>query len=123
MHKSLIGLVLGIILCFGSVQEVKARYEGALTGYDILEFCTMPKKASYPEGVCLGFTNGVEEGYMVGAILHGVTKKSFCKPKGVTRGQLILIVVKYLKDNPERLHYQATQLILEAMTQAFPCQD
>jgi hypothetical protein len=124
MKKSLLGLMLGIVLCFGSVQEVSARYEGALTGSDILDFCTDPSnKVSLSKGMCIGFTNGVEEGYIFGTVLHGVTKKAFCKPKGVSRGQVQLIVVKYLKDNPEQLHDFATLLIVKAMAQAFPCQD
>lgn len=40
---------------------------------------------------------------------HGVMSLSgACIPKGVTNGQGVEIVKKYLNENPEKLHYTAT---------------
>ncbi len=42
-------------------------------------------------------------------------------PGGVTQGQFTDIVKKYLNDNPAQLHRDADVLVLDALTQAFPC--
>ena len=44
-----------------------------------------------------------------------------CYPKGVTTGQLIKVVVKFLQDNPKDLHIMDVALIEEALHKAFPC--
>lgn len=48
-------------------------------------------------------------------------KKRFCPPNEATSSQTARIVVKFLEDNPQRLHEPATDLVLEALHQAFPC--
>jgi hypothetical protein len=44
-----------------------------------------------------------------------------CIPDGVTSGQAVSIVKKYLKENPEELHYTAQSLVAFALIKAFPC--
>jgi hypothetical protein len=45
-----------------------------------------------------------------------------CLPiEGVTAGQAIRIVTKYLNAHPERLHRDAHILVVEALREAFPC--
>ena len=39
----------------------------------------------------------------------------------ITNSQYFGIVTKYLNDNPARLHLPASDLIIEAINQAFPC--
>ena len=46
----------------------------------------------------------------------------FCKPDGVTQGQLTDIVIKYLEANPEKLHLSAGGLVANALYAVFPCE-
>jgi len=48
---------------------------------------------------------------------HGV-----CFPKGVTRGQLVTIVKKWLSSNPDRWNENASGLVEEALQESFPCE-
>lgn len=46
----------------------------------------------------------------------------FCVPANkITGGQVARVIVKYLKDHPERLHENETFLAIQALQAAFPC--
>jgi hypothetical protein len=44
-----------------------------------------------------------------------------CLPKEVTIDQTIMIVTKFLKENPEKLHLSDAYLVHFALQKAFPC--
>ena len=47
--------------------------------------------------------------------------KLICLPVEVTSGQLGRIVLKFLKDRPEKLHHAAHGEVILALWKAFPC--
>jgi hypothetical protein len=52
---------------------------------------------------------------------HPALSSSVCAPDGVTIGQTVRVVVKYLHDHPERLHESRLALTLDSLKAAFPC--
>jgi len=44
-----------------------------------------------------------------------------CSPRGVTSGQAVTAVVKYIDDRPARMHENFRRLALEALQAAWPC--
>jgi hypothetical protein len=46
---------------------------------------------------------------------------SVCSPKGITTGQVMEVVKKYLEDNPAHLHRDADVLALKALQVSWPC--
>ncbi len=46
-----------------------------------------------------------------------------CPPREVITGQLVRVVVKYLKDHPADLHGNGGLLTLTAFREAFPCKE
>ena len=48
-------------------------------------------------------------------------ERDICPPNGYAHGQMVSIVMKFLKANPEKTHELAPLLILPALSQAFPC--
>jgi hypothetical protein len=62
------------------------------------------------------------DGYCRG-IIEGVTSASplVCPTGGVTFGQEVRVVLKFLQDHPEKLHLSGAQLVQDALAQAFPC--
>ncbi len=124
MKKSLLGLMLGIILCFGSVHDVKAF----TSGEDLLKFCE--KKPNSIDGVaCHLYIKGVVEGFPIGELqrfMHmtgNYFASELCIPEGVSVNQLTLIVVKYLKNYPEKLHKPPANLVINSVTETFPCRN
>jgi hypothetical protein len=47
--------------------------------------------------------------------------KHACPPSNSSTAQAVRIVVKYLRDNPERLHMPASVLVTDAIRSSFPC--
>ena len=44
-----------------------------------------------------------------------------CPPDGVTYGQMVRVVLKFLNDHPERLHEGRFRLVVDALRAAWPC--
>jgi hypothetical protein len=87
------------------------KYE---TGNDWLQECTSASAGRSTR--CLTF---------VLAIVHMNAQPEvstfFCGPKEATIGQARDVIVKYLRDHPERRHLLFARLAIDAMRQAFPC--
>lgn len=57
-------------------------------------------------------------------VVNGLTfydGPDICSPIGATNSQLMLVVKKHLDDNPQKLHQTTEELIIEALSKAFPC--
>lgn len=107
-----------------------------VTGSTLLQLCDGGLSDKGSTG-CLfyivGYLDGVEFGGMISTIqiegyqdydtAHHTHQRlvGFCVPENATNGQIQLVVTKYLRDHPERLHQSAKFLIPDAMTDAFPC--
>jgi hypothetical protein len=66
----------------------------------------------YQQGRCGGY---------VASLVYGVGGQEFCSPKGVSIGQAVAVVIKYIEARPERMHEQFGDLALEALKAAWPC--
>jgi len=72
-------------------------------------------------GVCMGYTRGVLEA------LNSLQKiafvpQFFCIPAEVPDNQLYRVALKYLENNPADLHGSASELLVAAFGEAFPCE-
>ncbi|HEX8443018.1 MAG TPA: Rap1a/Tai family immunity protein [Allosphingosinicella sp.] len=86
-------------------------------GNDILERCTQGGEAGLE---CASFVSGVVQGAQESLQARGA-KQYFCMPDGVTLGQSIDIVTKYLTANPESRHMSAASLIVVGLAKSLPC--
>jgi len=55
------------------------------------------------------------------AVLLGWKAACSPKPKAVSAGQVEDIVVNYLNKHPEKRHFDVSGLVLDALSEAFPC--
>jgi len=69
-----------------------------------------PLELSMRAGFCAGLVEGI-----------GFAGVGICFPNGVTNGQIIRVVVKYIDDRPARLNEDFRALALEALRAAWPC--
>jgi hypothetical protein len=72
---------------------------------------------TYDDYLRAGFCQGVVMG--IGDV--GRLTGHICIPESATVSQDERVVLKFLRDHPERLHERDTQLVFEALKQAFPC--
>ena len=67
---------------------------------------------------CGGLVKGV---WQTGQVYSTLTGGNLCTPDGATTSQMIRVVVKFLEENPERLHRPEVFLVTMALADAFPC--
>jgi hypothetical protein len=117
----------------------------ALSGNELLQDCR--SEPGFKSGYCLGFIvgsgYGYSEGRQGGALYQyfgrslknlkefqdraseadAVSRSAayYCIPSGVTQGQMLEVVTKYLEGNPALRHWDATLLVAAALKEAFPC--
>jgi hypothetical protein len=98
----------------------------AESGNDFLRICDSPsEQIGSVSGACTGYVQGVVEGAAVIGD-HFVQKANpaahfICLGSEVTIGQEYRVVVKFIKDHPEKSDKATPYLIVEAMVGAFPC--
>lgn len=100
-----------------------------IDGSKLLENCESvidrPQSLGVSEGVgigwCLGLLNGLVSVNQVYQDRLG-NESLFCLPEGgISNLQAARVVIKFLRDNPARLHEKGTFLALVALKDAFPC--
>ena len=112
-------VLLAMALIVGVTSPTWADFR---TGNNLRDDCNATKESNtyYQQSAwCIAYIQGVfdaTEGRDKG--LNGFT---FCSPQNVQAGQARDIVTKYLNDYPQRRHYGAAALIVDAMSVAFPC--
>ncbi len=112
MKKLFLTLILPVFLVL-PMNEAAAAYE---SGGTLLEHCLSESLIS---GIyCMGYILGVAD-----SNAYSNDEKTFCLPKDVSRNQLRLMAVKFLKDNPVTHHYGAASIIVRPWIKAFPCKD
>ncbi|MDU9039965.1 Rap1a/Tai family immunity protein [Pseudomonas corrugata] len=82
------------------------------TGNDLISWVPSYERdaMTWESGMLLGYVSGASN------MLNGVV---FCAPKA-TNGQNTAIVIKFLKNNPERWGEDATSLVYDALTNSYP---
>lgn len=96
------------------------------SGNDFLRICdSSSEQVASVSGACRGYVQGVVEGAAVIGD-HFVQKANpaahfICLGSEVTVGQEYRVVVKFIKDHPEKSDKATPYLIVEAMVGAFPC--
>lgn len=75
---------------------------------------------------CIAYAEGVVQGVSQEvAFSHAMTNKEplrpFCLPDDAENGQLIRVVLKYIRNHPEVAHQSTAFLIVLALKESFPC--
>jgi len=129
--KSLLTLVLLCALAVPTFPE-EQLYE---SGNAFLRSCSVVEKAPihptdselFNDLQCIGYLNGLVDGVALEASYESNDGKTaafqpfFCVTEGVETGQLVRIVLKYIRDNPDKAHLRTVWLAGAALRKAFPC--
>jgi hypothetical protein len=122
-RKAVWTVVLGL-MCGGSAA---AQQREGHTGTDLLKDCTVAARVDTNKSWAeISQTNKCESyilGFWDADAMHRVRGNPTlkCMPDGVTLGQGLLVVLKYLQDHPEKLHLDQAVLTTQAFEKAFPC--
>lgn len=94
---------------------------GFETGSSLLEMCEAKESEdNYYQNIanCRGYIVGSAD--MFDCQVEGAGF-NWDSSQRVTQGQVVRIVVRWLNDHPQYLHYTAGGLIAAALAEAFPC--
>ncbi len=77
---------------------------------------------------CIGFVSGFMTGVAAetGLVMSKIGKKTpeiFCRPDNVEHGQVVRIVLKYIRNHPEEAHRVTELIMVSALSEAFPCRE
>lgn len=100
MKKLIVGLLF--VPCMASAEFMDGN--GLLSKMNDVEYL--------PRMVALGYVQGVADVY------HGT---KICAPANMTAGQARDVVKHYLEVNPDKRHFAADSLVLNALAQVWPC--
>ena len=123
--------LLCVIPCASAQNNVQVT-----TGNDLMQKCkfffadltgntpqTIKNKERIDMGYCAGYLDGATDVEQAWSWVEGTSSKAthFCLPNEATKGQMLLVIKKWMEDHPAELHKQASILIHEAFSNAFPC--
>ena len=123
------GLIVFLVLMF---IPTPVSAIPAWDGNELMNHCRHWQKATdrgFDEdtvGISVGMCAGLIGGYTdsMRDFANVFTQKfNLCIPNNAKWGQRIKVVIKYLEEHPEKLHMHYAILLLEAMSDAFPCND
>jgi Rap1a immunity proteins len=107
--------VMLVAVALSSLVAGTAAHAGFRDGNKLFEDCkyTDTNSNTFPAGTCAG--------YIVGAVDALLETGAFCVPDGVEAGQVIDVVKLYLAQHPEKRHLAASDLVVDALKEKFPC--
>jgi Rap1a immunity proteins len=130
MKPPFLALLSAIALPLASTASpANAEQSSLSTGNGLLNFCRDESNRL----LCTAFINGFHAGAMNASLVISMRESGsyedykkkyqpYCNPNNVDAEQLLDIVLKYIRDNPQKRHFDSGLLIIVALNQAFPCQ-
>lgn len=112
-----------IVYCMAAIAALtlhpapaSAKFE-LETGNDFLTHCSNREEPTFRIGICLGFLKGfIRRDELMS------TGQAVCLPnEGVANGQIMDVVLRYLREYPAIRHKELAVLTLHALHEAFPC--
>jgi hypothetical protein len=105
---SMLALVAGLLWPMSAFSQG----QGFLTGNDLYAACNAPEGSS-DRHYCTGIVTGPTDAFL--------RDGTMCPPGNATVVQIEDVIVKYLRDHPEKRHYTMASEAALALKQAFPC--
>jgi|ERR1700730_3780606 hypothetical protein len=99
----------------GAVGIFASTNANALTGLNLYQSC-QEKSQSALDFACIAYVHGFLDGIAFGRGIGMKAPKVYCPPKaGISVDQGRLIIEKYLRNHPEKLHTEAGELAFSAL--------
>ena len=115
-------LVASVMMIFASASvwaQSSDRTEYAFRGSNLIKGMRQDDNTAYANARPR-YLGGLYEGYVLGVRDGMQVFVSYNFPRGITNGQFVAVVSKYLKAHPERWNEDAALLVINALQEAFP---
>jgi Rap1a immunity proteins len=125
MKRLAICAAMIVVISVCTAGSARAKLGNYVDGNQLYEWC---RTIDGPEAamdrsvdICVGYVAGVNDAATQLEGLGAIKGDVACLPSGVSLAQLATVAAKHLKDHPEKRHWAASMLVLEAINLAFPC--
>lgn len=101
------------------VDDARAEYRLYDSGNDLFGLCTTSESDDVhylKDSECRGYIVGVVDHL---SMWRDTLDFPACGRAGITKGQMVAVVVKYMMDHPETRHEPANELVMKAFNTAF----
>ena len=115
MKTVALSILLFAVPLFAVPSEDSARFTESGSAY--LSVCGHAKAASEARVSCAVWTSGVIDGFV--AYNKALDKPLLNLPDGITTLQVEMMTIKYMRDNPDKLHFRASELIFLSLSNAY----
>jgi len=117
-------------LVFLAVVFLWSSASAQATGTRLLRMCqaaekhfdkqTITNDEAIFAGFCVGFISGVEE---ADARINGQGKApgGVCLPATAGAEQMVRVVLKWMREHPDKLNLSGEEVVVDALKAAFPC--
>lgn len=113
--------ILGNLAFVSSLILPTTLYAAYWDGYKLKEMFDAYDRADNGRPLATDYQDvGQVNGFVVG-VHDSVEGTIICVPAKVKLGQLVGIVKKYIRDNPEKWNEPASDLVMQALSSTFPC--
>ena len=110
-----------LITLWATLSVSVGNYASNLTGHDFKGEC-VSEKDSMMLGMCLGYLHGIVETQDVLVAMEQI-QPLFCTPEKSNYLKAMKIIEKYMDDQPENLHLPFFLITINALKEAFPCEE
>jgi Rap1a immunity proteins len=116
----LIGVVFALL--FTGRTNGQTPLVPSYTGEQLLHDCTENDgpEQSWQSWHCIGFIEGVWAGATWITYADKPKKPRFVLPESISLGDVTEVVIKFLKEHPKDLHFDAGVLVISALENGFP---
>ncbi len=128
--------ILLVMLTTGALAFGQGTSNWKGEGSSLLRFCsayvqaadtgTIPSGRAIDATFCIGFLTGIEDYDVMLSRLETDRNggkaliQHACIPENAATDEAVRVVVKWLRDNPDKLHYPASVLAIDALRKGFP---
>ena len=123
MRATLLWVLLSLVSCALALATPAQAPDMSASGNSFMSECggaLDSQHISAAGAMCLTYVIGLHDGIGMFADKGGPAEV-YCQPDGVTAGQALRLLAKYIKDHPEKSHHATRDLMLAALVEAFPC--
>ena len=119
---ALLLIVTSLLMVFPTIAAADHYSDGKLLQENCSEalklFNSREKADVFQAGSCLGYIRAANDMY---EIMVNNANRTICIPSGLDAKHLVMVVVKYLNEHPEKLQDPASASVYEAFQVYFPC--
>jgi hypothetical protein len=125
---------LAIAMALIAATPAIAQTQNLTTGNEMLRHCNMVEQVLSGQTLSSSLLHTVDDAYKQGMCVGGVagimflanaatktTAHAICIPSTVSTAQSLTVVVRFLRNHPEKLNDAFASLVLDALREAWPC--